>query len=283
MNGGAIGLRNVYALDSVSGVFDLPRDLTGGGFVGKRRVPGIDGYPGVWSLREIGDAMRAGAWIDPHWANVKALLQFEGVDGSTTITDATGLHAWTARGNAQIDTDVKIFGKSTLLLDGTGDWVDTPNHADFRLGGLDYTIDMLVQVAVAKVATLSNKRDSSSAEEHSWYANDDGSMSMNLYSGGSSIGTVTAPAGSLSVGATHHIETSRSGTTMKMFVDGVLAGTTTGVTGSASTNTSGLRVGRDGFNTGRDFNGRIKSYRFTLGVQRHASDFIPPIPLFPER
>jgi len=51
-----------------------------------------------------------------------ALLNFEGADASTTMIDDFG-NTWTAVGNAQIDTAQFKFGTSSLLLDGTGDYL----------------------------------------------------------------------------------------------------------------------------------------------------------------
>ncbi|RPJ38983.1 MAG: hypothetical protein EHM35_03325, partial [Planctomycetaceae bacterium] len=82
----------------------------------------------------------------------KVLLPFFGADASTTITDVNGgghTHAWTAAGNAQIDTAQSVFGGSSLLLDGTGDWVTTADHAeDFTLGSSDWTVEAWVRPAV---------------------------------------------------------------------------------------------------------------------------------------
>ncbi len=51
-----------------------------------------------------------------------SLLTFEAADASTAIIDDFG-NTWTASGNAQIDTAQFKFGTSSLLLDGTGDYV----------------------------------------------------------------------------------------------------------------------------------------------------------------
>ena len=68
-----------------------------------------------------------------------------GLMPSTTITDTNiggSAHVWTAVGNAQIDTArIRFRRTASLLLDGTGDWVTTPDHADFTLGSSDFTID----------------------------------------------------------------------------------------------------------------------------------------------
>jgi hypothetical protein len=56
-----------------------------------------------------------------------ALLNFEAADASTTMTDDFG-NTWTANGNAQIDTAQSKFGTASLLLDGTGDYVESSNY-----------------------------------------------------------------------------------------------------------------------------------------------------------
>src|SRR5574341_11082 len=55
-----------------------------------------------------------------------AILNFEGADASTVIIDEFG-NSWSAQGNAQIDTAQFKFGASSLLLDGTGDYVESLN------------------------------------------------------------------------------------------------------------------------------------------------------------
>lgn len=63
-----------------------------------------------------------------------ALLNFEAADASTTMLDGFG-NTWTAAGNAQIDTAQFKFGTSSLLLDGTDDWVDSTSINTLGDGG----------------------------------------------------------------------------------------------------------------------------------------------------
>lgn len=56
----------------------------------------------------------------------QALLNFEAADGSVAMIDDFG-NTWTASGNAQIDTAQFKFGASSLLLDGTGDFITSTN------------------------------------------------------------------------------------------------------------------------------------------------------------
>jgi len=62
---------------------------------------------------------------------IKALVEFEGTDGSTTIEDDHNV--WTAAGTAQIDTAQAAVGSGSLLLDGDSDYISTPDRADWRL------------------------------------------------------------------------------------------------------------------------------------------------------
>jgi hypothetical protein len=68
-----------------------------------------------------------------------ALLNFEGADASTTMLDDFG-NTWTANGNAQIDTAQFKFGASSLLLDGTGDYVESTNITTLGDGSWEMSI-----------------------------------------------------------------------------------------------------------------------------------------------
>lgn len=55
-----------------------------------------------------------------------SLLNFEGADASVVMLDDNG-NTWTVNANAQIDTAQFKFGTSSLLLDGTGDSIESAN------------------------------------------------------------------------------------------------------------------------------------------------------------
>lgn len=71
-----------------------------------------------------------------------ALLNFQGTDGSTTILDDFG-NTWTVGGNAQLDTAQYKFGSSSLLLDGTGDYVESTSFTS--LGDGSWSISVWVR------------------------------------------------------------------------------------------------------------------------------------------
>lgn len=73
-----------------------------------------------------------------------ALLNFDGADASTTIVDGFG-HTWTANANAQLDTAQSKFGGSSLLLDGTGDYISSTSF--FSLGDSSWEVSFWVRFA----------------------------------------------------------------------------------------------------------------------------------------
>lgn len=81
---------------------------------------------------------------DPFYSDVFSLLQFEGADASTTITDQKS-RTWTAFADAQIDTAITKFPGGSLRLDGTGDYIaDGGAVADWQFlnnGLQDWTLE----------------------------------------------------------------------------------------------------------------------------------------------
>jgi hypothetical protein len=216
--------------------------------------------------------------IDPYWNEVEALLHFDDVDGSTEILDETG-RTWTASGNAALDDAIVKFGATSLLLDGTDDFVSTAHAAELSVATGDLTIEAWVRIAVTgKTHTISNKRASSSAAEHGLSVGPTNLVTISAFASGSPVATITSTT-ALVLDTWVHVAATRQGSTWRLFVNGVLEGTDT-QSGAPSTNTQPLRVGRDGFSTARDFQGSIDEYRFTRAC-RYTSTFTPPADPFP--
>lgn len=214
---------------------------------------------------------------DPYWSNVVSLLNFVGADGATTTTDARGLD-WTFSGNAQIDTAASANGTSSLLLDGTGDYISTPDAAALRSDVSIFTMDGYARRNAAKLQTICSKRNSA-ANEFSLYVQADNTLRLICYSG-TTPAVDLAGATAIATGAFFHWEVGRSGTSWYLFLNGNLeaTGTQTVAPGVA---TSPLYIGREVFSTARDFNGWIGAFRRTNGVIRHTASFTPPAAPFP--
>lgn len=202
----------------------------------------------------------------------KLMLHFNGTNGSTTITDSSASpHTFTAVGNAQLDTGTKKFGTASLLLDGTGDYLNGDNHADFTFGTGDFTIDFwFIPGSVAITQVLYEGRPPATSGAYPLiYAVNTG---LRYHVSGSD----QISGGTLVNGTATHITIARSGTATKMFQDGVQIGST--YTDSSNYLAGGTSRPRIGANeaAGAGCNGRIDELRVSKGIARWTTTFTPP-------
>lgn len=73
--------------------------MSNGGMIGRRNVPGVDGTSGVWSMREIADAVRAGVWPK---TTGRDLFDTDSTASYTQYADASG--AWAVSGGELVAT-----------------------------------------------------------------------------------------------------------------------------------------------------------------------------------
>ena len=235
-------------------------------------------------MRRVADAMREWQWpVDPYFANVELLVNMGGADGSTTFTDVSkNAFVITTSGNAQIDDAVQVNGVNTCLLDGSGDFLFAPNSEALRVRGDDFTLETFIRVnTLGRTQTIANKRDGGGAEEFSWAVNGANVLVLVLFSGGSAVAAVNG-ATALTTGQVYHVAATRQGDTFSLWLDGVLDGSVVDTSATASTNGAAFKIGRDGFNSSRDFDGWIGPFRFTKGICRYTEPFTPHFGPFPQ-
>jgi len=217
------------------------------------------------------------ASVDPNYANVSALLHFDGVDGATSFPDATG-KVWTPGGNAQIDTAQSRFGGASLLMDGSGDWLQTPSHAGFAYGTGDFTWEAWVR----RSANAGNNEyilDHGSNGGVFFIAA--GTTRIGYYNSTTGIGgqlyTPSAPQAVLGLNVWKHVAVARQGGTTRMFVDGVQVASQADAYNYPAQQ---VWIGRWG-SGGNYWNGWIDELRITKGVGRYTGAFSPPSGPFP--
>lgn len=212
----------------------------------------------------------------------KALLHFDGNDGATTISDRTG-KTWTASGNAQIDSWTSVFGGASLLLDGTGDYVSTADSSDFNLGSGDWTVEFWFNCNAAGGTTraLAGQCDAGgTATATSFRISRDTSNVIRAFCcvGGSfftCVGTTTF-TDALNTGW-HHCAFVRSGSTLKLFIDGIQEGGDTSISGTVNNSAEIFTIGADNAGGSDTWQGWIDEFRLSVGVARWTADFTPPV------
>lgn len=217
----------------------------------------------------------AGGIRDPYFSNVGSLLHFDGADASTTFTDVKGL-AWSANGNAQIDTAQSKWGGASGLFDGTGDFLGGFSTSTLNVGTGDFTIEAWIRLnSTGRNAILSKYVTAAGG-----YLFDLGaSTELRLIIGTGTFQTATG-ATSLSTGVWYHVAATKSGTTLRVFLNGTQDGSVTAA-GTPADAARSPTIGRDPNDATRDFDGWIDDLRVTIGVARYTANFTPPAAAFP--
>lgn len=196
------------------------------------------------------------------------LLHMDGADGSTTFTDSELTpKTITANGNAQIDTAESKFGGASGLFDGSGDYLTAADSADWDFGTGNFTIDFWIRHSdvINSQAYISHGDLASSG----FFLNlNSGKFQVNLL-GANVIDYTWNP----NADQWYHIEVSRSGSTIRLFIDGSEVASATdssNITGA----TGNLEIGRltDG---NRALAGWLDEFRILKGKAAHSTSFTP--------
>lgn len=199
-------------------------------------------------------------------ANTLALVHCDGVDGSTTFTDDEVTPLRTALsveevGNAQISTAQSQFGGTSAVFDGSGDHLETPV---FELDG-DYTVECW-----ARWDTVSGSQGLLGSDATSPY--------HSLKSSGTTVytnfGNIFIQFDSaISTNTWYHIAVTRSGSSVRLFRDGVQQGSTATDTTTVWPTASNTKVyiGRDAYT---DIDGYVDEVRIS-DTARYTSNFTP--------
>jgi hypothetical protein len=177
-------------------------------------------------------------------------------------------------GNAQISTAQSKFGGASMAFDGTGDWIASPANPNVQFGTGDFTVEAWVyrNGSQAQFVGLVGLSGAASA---GWFLSFGAS---NVLTFGTASGTVITSSSALTNTAWVHVAVSRSGTSLKMFFDGVQVASATDST-SFTDNAYGVRIGGS---SGYSFNGYIDDLRITKGYARYTANFTPPSAPFPD-
>ena len=194
------------------------------------------------------------------------------------IFDQTGKNNLETVGNAQIDTTTKKYGTGSMEFDGSGDYLAIPASQDFAFGTGDFTFECWINTS--NVPSVNNDRIIRIGAN-----NVTGNFQI-VITTGEVVRVDSGPSilitGSVDVvdGAWHHIAVTRSGTDLKLFVDGTQDGST--ATNSTNFNQTVAQIGYDSTVASSEYTGFIDDLRITKGVARYTTTFTPPTKAFPD-
>lgn len=193
--------------------------------------------------------------------------------GFETVTDRVGKTVG-AGGNAQIDIAQFKFGTSSLLLDGTGDYISVASTTDFQWGTGDFSVEFFIRrnrTGVAEI--LFDQRNAEPELVPSIYIN--ASDKLIYYTNGSDRITGTT---SLTTGTWYHVAASRVSGNTRLFLNGAQEGST--YVDANNYLARPVKFGARNYDNSVAFQGWIDEVRLTKGVGRYSGGFVVPVTAF---
>ena len=197
------------------------------------------------------------------------------------IDKSQSVKSLTLNGDVKSSTAQTKYLTSSMYFDGTGDYINVNANGIANFGTNDFTIELWAYaISIGNYMYLIEARNSGS-QLNAWTLsfNYMGNYNNNILQfasyNGSTANLFLSSDTAFSAGQWTHIAVTRSGTTMKMFLDG---------TEVASNNSAGFDFALDQnpihigsrFSIEQYFNGYMSDIRITKGLARYTANFTPP-------
>jgi hypothetical protein len=192
------------------------------------------------------------------------------------IYDATSKNDLETVGNAQISTTQSKWGGSSMSFDGTGDYLRSPASPLFDFNTGDFTVEAWVYTSSAVAYAIVIDKSIGGGGSTGWFLEWSSTRGIWFFYGPNAVSS----AFTVTTGQWYHLAVSRSGTSLRLFVNGVQQGSTATVS-TDITSTYGVSVGATNGTPQYQLNGYIQDLRVTKGYARYTSNFTPPTAAFP--
>jgi hypothetical protein len=210
--------------------------------------------------------------VDPFFSSVSALLHMNGANGGTSFPDnSLNAYAVTAVNGATTSTAQVKFGTASYLGGATARYLNIhTDNTPFAFGTGDFTVEFWVRITATggaqNLITLPGTSNS--------IAYNTGTGVVYITGG---ITRITSTSTGTNVWT--HVAVARGSGTTRMFINGVVQGTTFA---DSTDYTAAGTLCQLGGSTGSAFIGNIDDFRVTKGVCRYTTSFSAPIAQFPD-
>jgi hypothetical protein len=234
-----------------------------------------------------GTTKGTGTRTDSNSSSIVLAIPMDGANNGTTFTDESATikgsgsaKSITRNGDSKTSTTQSKFYGSSGAFDGTGDYLTLASSSDFDFGTGDFTIEAWLY--------LNSLPSGNGYPAASWivgWGPTESNPGFDFVVGSTNIilaisnfaSPTISTAHELSSGKWYHVAATRSGSTARVFVDGVLKGSAT-TSETASTNPNGIAVSAaepTGATSG-NLNGYLQDLRIYKGVAKYTGNFNPP-------
>lgn len=236
-------------------------------------------YPGANQLSALDVAG------DPYWAYTVLLLPMDGSNGATMFPDvSTSGLTMTTVSAAVVNTSDKMFGTGSLRLPTPGSFLTVNSSQVDLFSGKDYCVEGWFKLdAISGYQTLWSTFTSQGLGRAECVVISSGQVQFAEEDPGGSNPATVITAGPISTGAWHFVRCSKLGTTMSMYIDGVLIGTATSPIRAAVYATKQMTIGTFDPNGTYPYPlvGSVDDFRVSLGTDRAYTASDVPIAALP--
>lgn len=225
---------------------------------------------GVWEPRKYSGAYGTNGFYLPFTDNTSTTHL-----GLSTATSPETNTFWTVVGSAALNTTTKKFGAGSVYFPGSTSRLDGSTTLLSDLNGVDWTIEGWINPTTL-AATYIDIFGSNSAGQVSSVSIRTGSSTgykLNMGDWGTTAFSNITSVTTLTTNTWTHFAITKSGTTLRMFINGTLEATVTSANTTFPSFTCSL--GNRG-NGDLPYNGYIDDLRITKGIARYTSSFTAP-------
>ena len=210
--------------------------------------------------------------------NSEWISEIEFFEGGTIIDSSSSNHAITTVGNAQHSTTTSQFGGSSLYFDGNASSITVADSSQWEFSG-DFTIECWMNKASKTTqSNIIGPVAFTAGNGWAFYTTQtSGVIKFFDYSNGFTLNAADADSG-FQANTWHHVAVVRTGSTLKLYLDGVEKHSAGGYTATLS-NFQDLQIGDDVNSNQTTYEGFLDEIRLS-NVARYTSNFTPSTTAF---
>ena len=218
---------------------------------------------------------------DPLFANVQLLMHADDAIGATTLTDSSNAaRTITAYAGAAVATLAGAIGGKVLAANGG--YALVPHASGLNFGSADWCVefDCWLPAGYSTLQMLFNKANATNVPYPvQIYIGTDRTITARSYNAASSLVWTITSASALGTDVRNTIAVARSGSTVRLFINGALAGSAA-MSGAAADNTAAISIGA--YSSGAFSGGAcINQLRLTIAAARRTAAYTPDTAAFP--
>jgi hypothetical protein len=263
-----------------------------GGIVGPTLSSNTSYAPGVWGIPDFQQRLSAGTWPtdltatllqDPYFDYNTLLMKAVGANTTqnyTFLDSSTNNRTITRNGDVNqgaFSPHAYADGYWSVYYDGTGDYLNIPdNDTAFLIDG-DFTIEAWVYPTSLSTdgTILAQWGGGNSVDSFIFRYTSLGRLYFAWRT--SATSSVTGTSTSVTINQWNHVAVTRSGSTVRMFVNGVLDSTTATVSGTFNNVSTAINIGYLISSSPLHVNGYLSNVRMVKGTALYTTNFTPSI------